>query len=185
MLNQRWEATDQQRLHPNAVWIFFYRSVLKGLSLAALPGVFLVISGMLSSWTSFLLFVFLVGFGFAYLWARLSYRAYGYQVTQYSFYKESGVVRKKPFTIPYEKIRNVSIHRGILERILGLSELRIRIAGSYRPKKHHGLFGTLITMSFSSSKRFRLEAEEELPGLSPEVAGQLSTELLVRKAGGG
>ncbi len=172
----------QQKLHPNAIWIFFYRSSLKGVGLAAVLGFLSGISVMFTSAASFLLFVFLVGFGFAYLWARLSYRAYKYELTQYGFYKESGVIRKKPFTIPYEKIHNVDIHRGILERILGLSDLRIQIAGRYAPRKRHGLFGTTITMTFSSFQRFRQLAEEELPGLSLEVAEQLNTELSVRRA---
>lgn len=173
-----------RKLHPRAVWIFFYRSSLKGMCLAAFLGFFSGSFVGLNSAASFLLFVFLVGSGFAYLWATLSYRAYKYELTEYGFYKENGVIRKKHFAIPYGEIQKVDIHRGILERILDLSVLRIQIAGSYGPRKRHGLFGTTITMSFSSCERFGLLAEEELPGLSPEIAEQLNTGLLVRRAKG-
>jgi uncharacterized membrane protein YdbT with pleckstrin-like domain len=130
----------------------------------------------------FFLFLSLAGYGISYLWARLSYRAFRYELTQYGFYKESGVIRKKPVVIPYNKIHKVEVYRGILEKILGLSGLRIQIAGTHGIRRRQGLFGYSWRMTWSSSKRFDLLAEEELPGLSVEVAEQLNTELLARRA---
>lgn len=64
-----------------------------------------------------------------YTWARLSYHFYRYELTDNEFKKELGVVFKKYVSIPYNKIQNVDIRRGILERILGLSDLHIQTAG--------------------------------------------------------
>ena len=176
-------SISQQKLHPNAVWIFFGYSGLTRLSLVGLLIAFVFFAGArLTSLALFFLFLSLAGLGIAYLWARLSYRAFRYELTQYGFYKESGVIRKKPVVIPYEKMQKVDIYRGILEKMLGLSGLRIQIAGREAVRKRHGLFGTRLTMSFSSFDKFRLLAEEELPGLSVEVAEQLNTELLGRRA---
>lgn len=171
--------TGQQKLHPNAVWIFFGYSPLTRLSLVGLLIAFVFFAG-LTSLALFFLFLSLAGFGVAYLWARLSYRAFRYELTQYGFYKEGGVIQKKHVVIPYDKIHKVDIYRGILEKILGLSGLRIQIAGRYGPRRRRGLFWQSWAISFSSFERFRLLAEEELPGLSPEVAEQLNTELAIR-----
>jgi uncharacterized membrane protein YdbT with pleckstrin-like domain len=109
-----------------------------------------------------------------------SYEAFRYQLTQYGFYKESGVLQKKPVVIPYGKIHKVEIYRGILEKMRGLSGLRVQIAGRYRVRRRRGLFGQEGVHS-SSFKKLNTLAEEELYGLSVEVAEQLKTELLVRK----
>ena len=174
----------QQKLHPKAVWIFFGYSGLTNLSLVSLliAFVFFFVGARLTSLALFFLFLSLAGFGIAYLWARLGYRAFKYELTQYGFYKESGVIRRKPVVIPYDKIHKVDIYRGILERILGLSGLRIQIAGRYGPRRRRRLFWQSWRISFSSFERFRLLAEEELPGLSVEAAEQLNTELLGRRA---
>ena len=173
----------QQELHPKAIWIFFGYSGLTRLSLVGLLIAFVFFAGArLTSLALFFLLLSLAGLAIAYLWARLSYRAFRYELTEYGFHKESGVIRKKPVVIPYNKIHKVEIYRGILEKILGLSGLRIQIAGQYGPRRRRGLFGQSTTIVFSSFERFRLLAEEELPGLSVEVAEQLNTELLVRRA---
>jgi len=175
--------TGQQKLHPKAVWLFFGYSPLTRLSLMGLLIAFVFFAGArLTSLALFFLFLSLAGLGIAYLWARLSYRAFRYELTQHGLYKESGVIRKKPVVIPYEKMHKIDIYRGILEKILGLSGLRIQIAGQYGPRRRRGLFGQSTTIVFSSFERFRQLAEEELPGLSVEVAEQLNTELLGRRA---
>ena len=182
-MNQNKEVTGQQKLHPKAVWIFFGYSGLTRLSSVGLLIAFVFFAGArLTSLALFFLILSLTGLAIAYLWARLSYRAFRHELTQYGFYKESGVVRKKPVVIPYEKMHKVEIYRGILEKILGLSGLRIQIAGQYGPRRRRGLFGQSTTIVFSSFERFRQLGEEDLPGLSIEVAEQINTELSVRRA---
>ncbi len=95
---------------------------------------------------------------FCYIWARLTYRFYLYDLTEQGFQKEYGVIYKKYVTIPYDRIQNIDINRGILDRILGLSRIQIHTAG---------VGGVAL-------------AEGRLPGLSKEVANQIRDELLAR-----
>ncbi len=92
----------------------------------------------------------------SFLWAKLSYHYYKYELTDSGFRKERGVITKKYTTIPYDRIQNVDIYRGILSRILGLSTLQIQTAGT-------GAVGT---------------AEGTLPGLSIEIAEELREDLI-------
>lgn len=171
-----------QRLHPKAVWIFFGYSPLWRFSFIGLLWAFGFLCFRLTSLALVFLFLSLAGFGVTYLWARWSYEAFRYQLTEHGFHKESGVIQKKPVVIPYNKMHKVEIYRGILQKILGLSGLRVQIADTHGIRRRRGLFGYSYLMVWSSFKRFDLLAEEELPGLSIEAAEQLKTELSVRKA---
>src|SRR3989344_3581616 len=130
-----------KQLDPKAVWLFFISFVLRWF--------FVII--ILSIWSS----VFLneldetlesdAGFSFSFLnwlwiiipvflilcffWAKLTYYFYRYELTDAGFRKELVVIYKKYVTIPYDRIQNVDIYRGILARLLGLSDLHIQTAG--------------------------------------------------------
>lgn len=168
----------QQKLHPKAVWIFFGYNALWRFSFIGLLWAFGFLYFRLTSLALVFLLLSLAGFGVTYLWARWSYEAFRYQLTEYGFYKESGVMQKKPVVIPYNKMHKVEIYRGILQNILRLAGLRIQIAGRYRIRRRRGLFG----QEGVHTSRLNTLAEEELPGLSVEVAEHLKTELLVRRA---
>lgn len=153
-----------QQLNPKAVWLFFISFMLR-------PFIFLI----------FLFFWLAVSFGgitssegevslgflkllwiiipalivFFWIWAKLTYHFYRYELREDGFRKEYGVIRKKYVTIPYDRIQNVDIHRGIIARILGLSDLNIQTAGASQ-----------------------IGAEGRLPGLSYEVAEQVRDDLV-------
>ena len=91
--------------------------------------------------------------------AKLTYKYYKYELTDRGFRKESGIIYKKYVTIPYDRIQNVDIHRGITARILGLSDLHIQTAGTSAPSAI---------------------GEGRLPGLSVEIAERLRDELVDR-----
>ena len=105
-----------------------------------------------------LLFFFL----FLYIWARLAYRFYKYELREEGFRKEHGVIYKRYVTIPYDRIQNVDILRGIWARILGLSDLQIQTAG------------------ISGVGPYGAATEGRLPGLSFEEAERLRDELIRR-----
>ena len=106
-----------------------------------------------------LFIVFLALVLIAWIMTNLSHRFYRYELKEKGFYKESGIVWKTYVTIPYSRIQNIEIYRGLLDRLFGLSQLHIQTAGYSGP--------------------YRL-TEGRLPGLSVEVADQLCDELANR-----
>lgn len=63
------------------------------------------------------------------IYVRLAYSAWKYEFGDASLKLESGVIWKKYSNIPYERIQNIEIHRGIIARMLGFSSLEIHTAG--------------------------------------------------------
>lgn len=97
----------------------------------------------------------------AALWAGWAYNNYKYQLTEDTVKIEKGVIWKHYVSIPYERIQNVDIHRGILARILGLSDLQIQTAG---------ISGFYLS-------------EGRLPGLDTQTAEQLRDGLIKKVKG--
>jgi len=158
-----------KQLDPKVVWLFFFSFVLRSF----LPIMFLSIWGSsfldgfddldnrseflfgFLNWLWVIVPVFLI---LCFVSAKLTYHFYRYELTDAGFRKEFGIISKKYVTIPYDRIQNVDINRGILARILGLSDLNIQTAGT------SGAIG----------------AEGRLPGVSREIAEQLRDELIQR-----
>ena len=153
------EATGLQHLNPKAVWLFFIRWVFIFLVIS----LFLVFEIIITLFDVIFLpaiLIILAAIIFAFIWAKLTYRFYLYELTEEGFRKEYGVIIKKYVTIPYERIQNVNILRGVLDRLLGLSSLKIFTAGT----GGSGVGG----------------AEGLLPGLSKDTAEELRNELVHR-----
>ena len=167
-----------KQLDPKAVWLFFISFVLR----LFIPIIFLSIWGSafldgisenldngsefsfgFLNWLWIIIPAFLV---LCFVWAKLTYRFYRYELTDAGFRKELGVIYKKYVTIPYDRIQNVDIYRGILARILGLSDLNIQTAGMSATVGRYGISGG--------------GSEGRLPALSREVAEQLRDELVQR-----
>jgi len=162
-----------QQLHPKAVWLFFIQFLF--LLLTPFFFIFFVFGSRYSvvlsatkgvgfSW-GWLIFGIIVYILFCYLWARLSYRFWRYEISENAIKIEKGVIWKKYVSIPYERIQNVDIYRGLLARILSLSDLHIQTAG-YSGYGRHGM-GT----------------EGRFPGLDPQTAERLREELIKRAKG--
>ena len=164
-----------QQLNPKAVWLFFISFVLRWLIVITILTLFLsgiipiLINGVEFSFDSlgWLLWIIIPAFlVLCFVWAKLTYHYYRYELTDAGFRKELGVIYKKYVTIPYDRIQNVDIYRGILARILGLSDLNIQTAGMSATVGRYGISGG--------------GSEGRLPALSREVAEQLRDELIQR-----
>jgi uncharacterized membrane protein YdbT with pleckstrin-like domain len=170
----------KQQLSQKSVWLFFSSFVLRWfivtVYLSFIGFIFLSKlasqSGALffSDFFAWLWFVFVfitpIFLAVCYIWAKLSYQFYQYELTEDGFKKESGVIYKKYVTIPYDRIQNVDIYRGILARFLGLSDLQIQTAGYSAVTTRYGISAA--------------GAEGRLPGLSMEIAEQLRDEVIRR-----
>ncbi len=66
----------------------------------------------------------------AEIFIHLSYLNWKFEFTKDSLKIEKGVIVKKYKSIPYERIQNVDITRGIFARIIGFSTLDIQTAGN-------------------------------------------------------
>ncbi len=162
-----------KRLHPRAIWLFFLSSLIAWYFIILLVGLAFIftMSEIVEITLTSGLFVWLVISALLlavifYVWAKMYYHFYRYELTDSSFRKELGVINKKYVTIPYGRIQNVDIHRGILSRILGLSDLHIQTAGS--------------AVQMSGSRVHSPGAEGRLPALSRKDAEQLRDELIIR-----
>jgi membrane protein YdbS with pleckstrin-like domain len=93
-----------------------------------------------------------------FLWAKLFYNSFKFELAQKGLKIEKGVVWKRYVTIPYEKIQNVDIYRGPFERLLSLSEIHVQTAG---------FSGTYLS-------------EGRIPGLNPAKAEDLREELVAK-----
>ena len=132
-------------LHPGAKWVFR----LLAYSYLIVLGVFLTI------W-SFNLITVLVGgsVGLAFvlaailyiifiliageIYARMSYNRWFYDFTPTNLRMERGIIWKRYSNVPYERIQNVDIQRGIIARILGFSSVLIQTAGYSMPVRGRG-----------------------------------------------
>lgn len=167
-----------QQLDKRTVWLFFIGYISRGLGPIFVMGVYIftITSPLRESYPSsnlldlnglpwlWLFFpIYIIG---AYVWATLSYHYYQYELIESGFRKDSGVISKKSVTIPYDRIQNIDIHRGLVARLLGLSDLQIQTAGSSTGAARRGIFGG--------------DAEGRLPGLAKDVAEKLRDELIGR-----
>lgn len=175
-----------KQLDKKAVWLFFANSLFGWFIIFGGPLVaIIVVAGgqildeldMAGVSTKIVGNVLLVGLGiplvlvvWSWIWAKLTYRYYRYELLEDGFRKEHGVIWKKYVTIPYDRIQNIDIHRGVFARLLGLSDLQIQTAGASAVVGRYGASG--------------VSAEGRLPGLSPgpsrEIAEQLRDELVRR-----
>lgn len=152
---QQRASSQKYKLHPKSVWIFFFRFIwvfiIYYLLFLLLFATLLPFSAEFYLIFSPVLLALVVGFCIA--WAKLSYHFYRFELSNEGFRKELGVVFKRYTSIPYERIQNVSITRGIIDRILGLSRVQVFTAG------------TALN-------------EGNLPGLSKESAEQIRDHLV-------
>lgn len=155
----------KQRLDPKAVWLFFLNSAFVFMLIMLLIGfnLLIAVSVYKIKLSGLLFIVFLIILAFSFIWAKLKYHFYFFELREDGFRKESGVILKKYVTIPYNRIQNIDIYRGVLARILGLSNIHIQTAG--------------MSSTIGRGGAGRI-AEGQIPGLSKENAKKLRDELI-------
>ena len=131
------------QLHPGAKWLFriggyFFFGIL-GIFfgiwiIAPLAGLLvnlvgisgnLVVAIVLLSVMGYILFVIVA----SEIYARMSYTRWLYEFTDEGLRLERGIIWKRYSNVPYERIQNVDVHRGIIARMFGFSSLMIQTAG--------------------------------------------------------
>ena len=167
-----------KQLHPRAVWLFFFSRIIAWIFIAGFLSIqgAIILSDIGKSPGDFVsmpffgwfILIFVILMIFAYIVARLTYHFYRYELTDNEYRAERGIIWKRYVSIPYERIQNVDIYRGIIDRLLGLSDLQIHTAG-------YGAVG--------SAMRLKLGSEGRLPGLDRQEAELIRDELIKRAKG--
>ncbi|OGD87096.1 hypothetical protein A3D81_02770 [Candidatus Curtissbacteria bacterium RIFCSPHIGHO2_02_FULL_40_17] len=184
-------ASTPRYLHPKAVWILFFQYLIISAFISIL--LFNIVAGIIRAILLSSVLTYIekgdptpkasVGFGnlglmpfivliifiplVSYLLAKLAYKNWRFEVTEDSLRVEKGIIWKRYVSIPYERIQNIDIMRGLLARILGLSDLHIQTAGQ----------STTSGFSLFSS------SEGRIPGLGTEEAEALRNDLIKRAKG--
>lgn len=142
-----------EKLHKGTKWLFRFEGWIVGIFIAGF------ITGFLSSVVGFNIILLIVFIVFTVIlgeiFSSFIYNNWGYEFTQRELKIQKGVIAKTYKSIPYERIQNVDINRGILARICGYSTLDIQTAG-YSGYHYRG--------------RGRVMSEGHIPGVSVEAA---------------
>jgi len=77
----------------------------------------------------FLILPIILGLFVSYIWSHLYWSKYEFDVGPERITITRGVIGKRITNIPYERIQNVNIWRGVLERIFNIYVIQIETAG--------------------------------------------------------
>lgn len=164
------EIAGVQQLDPGVKWVFRVNSYLFAIFFIIFVNFFLLgVSPIFDlPFYAFVPLVLIVAIILVEVFVRWSYNYWKYEFVKESLKIENGIIWKTYKSIPYERIQNVDIRRGILARLLGFSTIDIQTAG------YSGSYGGRGGMAARS--------EGHLPGVGVERAEQIR-EMVMKKIG--
>lgn len=128
-------ATGSNKLHPLSIPYRIVQSLPGILVLAffavfalgqARPGLTAPVGGI----------VLVLGAGLVVAWQIAYYKRFEYELTSDTFDIRSGVISRRNREIPYRRVQNVDISRTLIQRVLGVAELRLETAGGGESEAH-------------------------------------------------
>lgn len=177
-----------QKLHPRAVWILWGRyfwswfwfyifwgwigliiilsfksSHRKPTLLEGVYDPFSFVSSVIF-WNVIIIIILAI---LTFFWSKLAYNFFSYRLTDRGVEIKRGVIWQHQYTIPYERIQNIDIHRGIFARLLNLSVIGIQTAGAA------AAYGRYPVRRYEGS----------LPGLAKDEAERLKEDLVKKIKG--
>ena len=128
------------KLHPGAVWQFrigvyfaFLIIMVCFIMWAIIPFAIAIFENSFSAGLTVTLLIILgytiIAVVVSEIYARMAYKRWFYEFGEDGLKIERGIIWKRYSNIPYERIQNVDIRRGIIARMLGFSSLMIQTAG--------------------------------------------------------
>ncbi len=154
----------KKQLHSGVKWLWRVGYIWSVVFIAVFLS-FMFVPLMLANQAMFNFGWFLIPFiGFvilflalAELWVHLSYNRWFYEFTDDNLKIENGVIWKNYKNIPYERVQNVDIRRGIIARILGFSTVMIQTAGYSGPYARHGYGaeGSIPAVDMNEAEKIR------------------------------
>src|SRR5919112_89414 len=160
--------SSEKRLHPVAMLVGAITTLRRWVSGLVFPGVVLLVSQGFSLWTVtlFLLGLIVVA-ALAALWGFLSWRATTYAVAGNSFRLRQGVFQRNERTIPLEHVQSVDTVQGIIQRAVGVVEVRIETAGGGASEPD----ASLAALDRDAAQTLRREIEGPKGERSEKTAG--------------
>ena len=175
------------QLHPGARWVFRLNAYSRFGGLFFILVYFLVFSSfdnsryslfrtffgnsflitLLSVLLCVIIFVLIVG----EIYARMTYNRYLYEIIHDSVKIEHGIIWKKYTSIPYERVQNIDIRRGIIARMFNFSTIEIETAGQSGMGSYYG---------FRRRRYQRYKSEGHLPAIDIDGAEKIR-EFVMRK----
>lgn len=153
-----------KNLDPKSMWVFRFQAYIV---LALLLFWAFLATSVRGSSALLVLLVIIILIGEIY--ARLAYNFWKYDLTKSEIKIENGIIWKTYKSVPYQRVQNVDINRGILARIFGFSAVAVQTAG-YSGSGGRGIFGGAMG------------AEAYFPGVSVNDAEKIR-KLLLSKIG--
>lgn len=156
----------KNQLHPGAKWLFRLRGLGAIIWLLVLFGWILIAGASLDSLIGAIISIIVILIVLLFIieiYARMAYNRWFYEFTDSNLKLERGIIWKRYSNVPYERVQNVDIQRGILARLFGFSTVMIQTAGFSVPANGYGMM-----------------AEGYLPAVSMEEAEQIR-EFLMKK----
>ncbi len=161
------------KLHPGTRWLFRFQAyyplmlfglfiTIWGLQLIALIFKDLSTFGFVISIVFYITFLLIIG----EVYARMAYNRYLYEITNEGVKLEKGIVWKKYTSIPYERVQNVDIKRGLVARMFGFSTVEIETAGQSGMNASYGF-------RFGGRRSRQYKSEGHLPGVDLEEAEKI------------
>jgi putative membrane protein len=136
----------KKQLHSGAKWLFRLGGFFGFLFFAFFLSMFIIPfyleseSGSLnySAFAGIFVFVVLFLLILVEVYARMAYNRWFYEFTDDQLRVEKGIIWKRYSNVPYQRIQNVDITRGIIARICGFSSVNIQTAGYSVPANSRG-----------------------------------------------
>jgi len=93
----------------------------------------------------------------SFVWSFLVWKNYSYWVDKDTLRIKQGVIRKKNRRIPKKRVQNIDIKRNVVQRALGISEIKLETAGGGKTE------ATLAYLDLEEARELRenLKQEEE------------------------
>jgi putative membrane protein len=157
-----------RQLHPGVKWQFRISGFFGILILMIFIGVWvgalvsgillaLGLGGIVGVLIFFYLVLFIIFIVLIEVYARLAYKFWKYEFTNDQLRIERGIIWKRYSNIPYQRVQNVDITRGVIARILGFSSVNIQTAGYSMPANGHGMSseGYIPAVSMGEAEKIR------------------------------
>lgn len=119
--------------------------------------------------------IMLVGLGAVVAWETAYVRRYEYQLTADTFDIHSGVISRREREIPFERIQNVDIAQNVVQRAIGIAEVRLETAGGggSEARLRYVSRGEATRLQELISERKRGERTEREPGAEHDLLFEL------------